>query len=67
MSIMSCLECCQSVQYMIRPCCCHVLSPWFGKLGLIFGTLLSTGHTSFTQQLQLFVLLSVLLSLVNIV
>ena len=25
--------CCQSVQYMIRPCC-HVLSPWRGKLGL---------------------------------
>ena len=29
--------CCQSVQYMICPCCCHVLSPWLGKLGLMFG------------------------------
>ena len=29
--------CCQSAQYMIRPCCCHVLSPWLGKLGLMFG------------------------------
>ena len=28
---------CLSVQYMILPCCCHVLSLWLGKLGLMFG------------------------------
>ena len=21
---------------MVRPCCCHVLSPWLDKLGLMF-------------------------------
>ena len=29
--------CCLSVQYMILPCCCDVLSLWLGKLGLMFG------------------------------
>ena len=28
--------CCLSVQYMILPCCCHVLSLWLGNLGLMF-------------------------------
>ena len=46
---------------MIRPCCCHVLSPW---LDVDFW---STGHASFTRQLQLFVVYFTLFSLVNIV
>ena len=56
-----------SAQYMIRLCCCHVLSLWLGKLGLMFGISGLLGTPLLYDQLQLFVLLSVLLSLFNIV
>ena len=52
---------------MILPCCCHVLSLWLGKLGLMFGFSGLLGTLLLCDQLQLFVLFSVLLSLFSIV